>query len=100
LPQCDTNEVIVQIRAQKAAVDRAVPGGGGLEREEDPTAYPRVGELDPKGWVVWWLADSTAPAAAALSVLSGSIRRSVMRGSLQVRALPRGGTTTPEAEHR
>jgi hypothetical protein len=52
LPQCDTNEVIVQIRAQKAAVDRDVPGGGSLEREEDPTADPRVGELDSKGWVV------------------------------------------------
>ena len=41
MPQCNTNEVIVQIRAQKAAVDRAIPSGGDLEREEDPTADPQ-----------------------------------------------------------
>jgi hypothetical protein len=46
------NELIVQIRAEEAAIDSHISGGGGLEGEEDPMADARVGKLHSEGWVV------------------------------------------------
>jgi hypothetical protein len=44
--------VIVQVRAEEAAIDSDIPGGGGLEREKDPMPDARVGKLYSEGWVV------------------------------------------------
>jgi hypothetical protein len=52
LPERDPNQVIVQVRAEEAAIDSDIPGCGGLEREEDPTADVRVGKFHSEGWIV------------------------------------------------
>jgi hypothetical protein len=52
LPERYPNQVIGQVGAEDAAIDSDIPGGGSLEREEDPMADVRVGKLHSEGWVV------------------------------------------------
>jgi hypothetical protein len=52
LPQRDSGQLTIQERTNGASVNGGIPGGGGLERDEDSVADPRVRELDAERWIV------------------------------------------------